>query len=74
MGTRLYEPDGHYTGILVTDLDGNILKTIKLPSKGDTSYPGMVIYDGQLWFTYYSTHETKTSIYLTTIPLKKLKP
>lgn len=74
MGTRLYEPDGHYTGILVTDLDGNIIKTIKLPSKGDTSYPGMVIHNGKLWFTYYSSHEAKTSIYATTIPLKQLLP
>ncbi|UUO04928.1 glycoside hydrolase [Blastopirellula sp. J2-11] len=35
-----------------------------LPSGGDTSYPGLVFHDGQLWVSYYSSHEGKTSIYL----------
>lgn len=69
MGTRLYEPDGHYTGILITDLNGKILKTIKLPSKGDCSYPGMVLYKNKLWVSYYSSHEDRTSIYFTSLKL-----
>ena len=35
----------------------------KLPSGGDSSYAGMVVHDGRLWMSYYSSHEGKTSIY-----------
>ena len=73
IGSRLYSPGLHETGIVITDLDGKILRTIKLPSKGDTSYPGMVIHDGKLWVSYYSSHEDKSSIYFTSFPLKDLK-
>jgi len=59
--------------VFVTDLKGNIKKVIELPSGGDTSYPGLVIYDGKLWYSYYSSHEGKTSIYLVTIPLRQLR-
>lgn len=71
MGTRLYEAITT-TGILVTDLDGKIIKTIKLPGAGDTSYPGLVIDKKKLWVSYYSSHEGKTCIYLAEIPLKEL--
>lgn len=37
---------------------------VKLPSGGDTSYPGLVYHDRSLWVSYYSSHEGKTSIYL----------
>ena len=72
IGTRMHEAVT-YTGILVTDLKGKVLKTIKLPGSGDTSYPGMLIYDGKLWVSYYSSHEGKTSIYLATIPVAMLQ-
>jgi len=76
IGARLYEMvDGKLkpsTAIFLSDLDGKIYKTIKLPSGGDTSYPGMVVYEGQLWFSYYSSHEGKTSIYLAKVPLSQL--
>lgn len=42
---------------------------LTLPSGGDTSYPGMVWYKGQLWLSYYSSHEGQTSIYLAVIEL-----
>lgn len=61
------------TGIMVTDLNGNIKKTIFLPSGDDTSYPGLVIYQDTLWVSYYSNHEGgNTSIYLAKIPLTDL--
>lgn len=44
-----------------------------LPSGGDTSYPGLVYHDDQLWMSYYSSHEGKTSIYLARIELAKAK-
>lgn len=71
IGTRMYEAVTS-TGILVTDLKGKVLKTIKLPGSGDTSYPGMLVYDGKLWVSYYSSHEGKTSIYLAQIPVAML--
>lgn len=35
-----------------------------LPSGGDTSYAGLVLHEGVLWVSYYSSHEGKSSIYL----------
>ena len=72
MGTRNYRDSGAKTVVHVTNLDGDIKNTLELPSEGDTSYPGMVIYKKKLWVVYYSSHEEKTSIYLTKIPLKSL--
>lgn len=43
---------------------------LTLPSRGDTSYPGLVWHDGVLWMSYYSSHLGKTSIYLARIALK----
>ena len=43
---------------------------LTLPSGGDCSYPGMVWHDDLLWMSYYSSHEGKTSIYLTKIRFK----
>jgi hypothetical protein len=75
VGTRLWdEPGGPITGILITDLDGKILKTFKLPSGGDTSYPGLQFHDGKLYVTYYSSHEEKSAIYFTSFPVKELVP
>ena len=34
-----------------------------LPSGGDTSYAGMVLHNGILNLSYYSSHEGKTAIY-----------
>jgi hypothetical protein len=42
---------------------------LALPSGGDTSYPGLVHHDGVLWVSYYSSHEGKTSIYLSRVKL-----
>jgi hypothetical protein len=42
---------------------------LELPSGGDTSYPGLVWYDGLLWVSYYASHEGKTSIYFAKVKL-----
>lgn len=81
IGSRLYPKDDvagegnkrHQSAVFITNLAGKIKKTVTLPSGGDTSYPGLVVYDGKLWYSYYSSHEGKTSIYLAKIPLKQLK-
>ena len=43
---------------------GLMKECLKLPSGGDTSYAGMVVHEGCLWISYYSSHEEKTAIYL----------
>ena len=55
------------TKTVVCDLDtthGALTPLLTLPSGGDSSYPGLVWHEGQLWISYYSSHEGKTSIYL----------
>ena len=42
---------------------------LTLPSGGDCSYPGLVLYRGALWVSYYSSHEGKASIYLACVKL-----
>lgn len=72
MGTRVYG-EGATTAIYTTDLKGNIIKSLSLPSSGDTSYPGMLLKDNKLWVSYYSSHEGKTNIYMAVIPVERVK-
>ncbi len=72
IGSRLYAPEGASTAVFLADKDGAVKKTVKLPSGGDTSYPGLLVYENKLWVVYYSSHEGKTSIYLAKIPLSEL--
>ncbi len=44
--------------------NAKLIEVLELPSGGDTSYAGMLIKEGILWVSYYSSHEGKTSIYL----------
>jgi len=36
---------------------GELTTLLIFPSRGDTSYPGLVWHDGLLWVSYYSAHE-----------------
>ncbi len=36
---------------------GRLTEMLTLPSGGDTSYPGLVWHENQLWVSYYSGHE-----------------
>ena len=42
---------------------GRLTELLALPSGGDTSYPGMVTTDGELFVSYYSSHEGRTAVY-----------
>ena len=66
---RLYLPDKvKATGVFTVDPHrGTIRERLRLPSGGDTSYPGMVYEDGTLYLSYYSSHEGKSRIYFATI-------
>ena len=78
VGTRenVYErPEGREdtaTILLLVDEQGNFKRLFEFPSGGDTSYPGIVIYDGKLWFTYYSSHEGRSAIYFSIIPFHEI--
>ena len=62
--TRLY-PGGTRTSISWLDVENaKLTEVLKLASGGDTSYAGLVLHDGLLWISYYSSHEGRTSIYL----------
>ena len=62
--TRDYTGEHSTTAIAFMDTDGSFSPILIFPSKGDTSYPGMVIRDGVLYVSYYSGHEGKVNIYL----------
>lgn len=61
---RLYDAPVR-TGLCFIDpKTGTLTEFLSLPSGGDTSYPGMVWHEGQLWVSYYASHEGKSMIYL----------
>ena len=62
--TREYNSGNANRTILANvSLSGDFNKILTLPSSGDTSYAGLVIKDGVLYISYYSSHEGQTSIY-----------
>ena len=72
LGTRGFEGvwgKSPYTVLGTLSLEGQFVERVRLPSGGDTSYPGMLVHDGQLWASYYSSHEGRAAIYLAKIPL-----
>lgn len=66
---RRYNETAHTMLCWLTPETGVLSEWLELPSGGDTSYPGMAWHDGQLWVSYYSTHEEKTAIYLARLPI-----
>jgi hypothetical protein len=61
---------GAHTALCQIDMkEHRMTKLLKLPSGGDTSYPGLLWHDGLLYLSYYSSHEGKTSIYLAKIKI-----
>lgn len=68
-GVRLYD-GAPRTSLAWVDADqGRLTEFLRLPSGGDTSYPGMVWQDGLLWVSYYASHEGRTAIYLARVCL-----
>lgn len=67
---RLYDKKVR-TGLCWVDAaKGRLHEFLALPSGGDTSYAGMVLHQGLLWVSYYSSHGGKTSIYLAKVKLE----
>lgn len=61
------------TGLGVFTDDGIFRPLVILPTSGDNSYPGFALLDDTLLVSYYSSHEGKTSIYLTRIKLDAIQ-
>ncbi len=79
-GARHYTengPDLRVGGQPYTELawvrDGEYQPFLRLPSGGDSSYPGFVWHGDELWMSYYSSHEETTAIYLARIPIDQLR-
>ena len=61
---------GARTAVVWLDVKrGAMTELVRLPSGGDTSYPGLVWHDDTLWISYYSSHEKRTSIYLAKVKI-----
>lgn len=67
--TRLYDGGSRTSLSWLDPLQGTLTEVLQLPSGGDTSYPGLVMHNGLLWISYYSSHEQKTSIYLAKVKI-----
>lgn len=62
-GRDIVDGKANTTVGVLTDA-GHAMPMLVLPSGGDTSYPGLAEGpDGQLFVSYYSSHEGKTAIY-----------
>lgn len=69
---RLYDGQVRTSLMWLEPKAGQLTEFLKLPSGGDSSYPGLVWHNGLLWISYYSSHEGKTSIYLAKVKLPKV--
>lgn len=72
-GVRLYDGGARTSLCFVDPKTGEMTEEIKLPSGGDTSYPGMVYRDGVVYVSYYASHEGKSSIYFATVKIDASK-
>jgi hypothetical protein len=62
---RFFDGDKPHTELAWLDVEKAAVETIlRLPSGGDTSYPGLAWHEGMLWVSYYSSHEGKANIYV----------
>ena len=66
---RLYDGSVRTSLAWIDPRTGKLTECLKLPSGGDTSYAGLVLHEGLLWVSYYSSHEGKTSIYVAKVKL-----
>lgn len=73
-GGRLYLPNGVRTTSLlwIDPRAGTIQEALRLPSGGDTSYPGMVWHEGKVYMSYYSSHAGKSSIYFAEVAVEQM--
>jgi hypothetical protein len=64
----VFGKNGYRSSVVVARMSTDSYEPIlHLPSKGDCSYPGMVLRGNKLFVCYYSSHEGKSRIYLAII-------
>ncbi len=69
-GTRKFSADMKTTETVLAWLSlDDVRPFLTFPSGGDTSYPGLVWHEEELWTSFYSSHEDKTAIYLARVKL-----
>lgn len=69
---RLYDQKVRTALCWIDPEQGTLTEALALPSGGDTSYAGMVLHEGLVWVSYYSSHEGKTSIYLAKVAIPEV--
>ena len=69
VAARLYDQKVRTSLCWLDAISEKLVECLPLPSGGDSSYPGLVLHDGKLYVSYYSSHEGKTSIYFATVGL-----
>jgi hypothetical protein len=71
IGAGRMHDGGMHTALTYLDVkNGTMAKLLRLPSGGDTSYPGLLWYENLLYVSYYSSHEGRASIYLAKLRIK----
>jgi hypothetical protein len=70
---RLYDGKVRASLCWLDPQTAKLTECLKLPSGGDCSYAGMVLHEGLLWVSYYSSHEGKTKIYLAKVEVPAAK-
>lgn len=70
---RLYTPKARTALGWLDPEQGKLTEFLSLPSGGDTSYPGLVWHDGELWVSYYSSHEAKDNPFSSAIYMARVR-
>ncbi len=68
---RLYDVEERTEVCLVDPDNARLIPLLRLPSGGDTSYPGLVWQNDQLLVSYYASHDDKTSIYFAKVAFEE---
>ncbi|MDR0353716.1 MAG: hypothetical protein LBI02_10385 [Opitutaceae bacterium] len=77
LGSRDHTEGAPGTALFTLDSQDRAVRLLRLPSGGDTSYPGMSVVGDELWVSYYSGHEKprgQAAIYLAKIKHADLFP
>jgi len=71
IGAGRMHDGGAHTALTYVDVkNGTMARLFRLPSGGDTSYPGLLWHENLLYVSYYSSHEGRASIYLAKLRIK----
>ena len=67
---RMHDGSTHTALTYVDVKNGTMAKLLRLPSGGDTSYPGLLWHENLLYVSYYSSHQGNAGIYLAKVRIK----